>query len=198
MRLGNRNIGTTPITLNDADVGTFSLTVEQEGFSDYRETIRIREGATTTVEARLAPLTGTVEIVVRPFGDISINGRVKAKTTDKTYSEQLAAGTHEVTAVHPQLGRWTKQVRVQGGQTHYVNFNFLPKYKITVTSQPRNAEILVDGRPTGDYTPKQISLHPGQHTISVRKQGYEMTSSARQITLEADQSTPLDFPLRAN
>lgn len=198
VRLGNRLIGTTPLTLNNADVGTFSLSVEQEGFSDFRESIRIREGATTTVEARLTPLIGTVEIIVRPFGDISIDGRVKAKTTDKAYSEQLAAGTHEVTAVHPQLGRWTKRVRVQGGQTHYVNFNFLPKYKITVTSQPRNAEILVDGRPTGDYTPKQISLHPGQHTISVRKQGYEMTGSARQITLEADQSTPLDFPLRAN
>lgn len=55
---------------------------------------------------------GTLEILVRPWGTIYINGELHRSDTDMLYSIQLPPGSHEVRVVHPSLGSAQRTVRV--------------------------------------------------------------------------------------
>jgi hypothetical protein len=145
-----------------------------------------------------APRLGSLRVLVRPFGDVYVNGTRKAEGTSQPYAEELSAGTYRVRVVHPSFGSWEKQVRVQAGQARDVVFNFNAEYRLTVTSNPPNAEILVDGQSTGRYTPSVVVLRPGQHTIAVRKKGYEAAGGARRVLVERDSKEPTHFDLQEN
>jgi len=160
--------------------------------SPRRETTRATKPEPEKVSE--TPATGSLRIVIRPFGDVYIDEQRKASATNQIHTETLSPGTYRVRAVHPSFGTWEKTVSLGAGQARDVLFNFNAEYTLTVTSQPSNAEILVDGRPTGRYTPSVVTLRPGQHTIEVRKQGYD---AARQsLTMEQDAGQPLHFTLQ--
>lgn len=63
-------------------------------------------------EAAPTEVTGTLEILVRPWGTIYINGELHRSDTDMLYSVQLPPGSHEVRVIHPSLGRSQRTVRV--------------------------------------------------------------------------------------
>ena len=145
-----------------------------------------------------APATGTVRVVVRPFGDIYVGGELLARETNGRHAAELPPGTHRVRATHPTYGTWEKDVRVGPGQTEDVLFNFNQPYRVTVTSEPW-AEIVVDGEPTGQYTPREMTLRAGPHTLSVQREGYAMEGTPRTFTLEGDRTSAEDrlhFTLR--
>jgi len=138
--------------------------------------------------------TGTLRVVVRPFGDIYIEDQRKARETNQVYSETLPEGTYRVRAVHKSFGSWEKEITVRAGQPQEVLFNFNVQYRLTVTSVPANAEILVDGQSTGRFTPSVVQLRPGQHTIEVRKQGFKR--GQQPLTVERHAREPLHFSLQ--
>ncbi|WP_412070366.1 protein kinase domain-containing protein [Rubrivirga sp. IMCC43871] len=136
-------------------------------------------------EPALRPQTGTARIVVRPFGDIYLDGQRLARATNAAVSAELAPGTYTVRATHPDFGEITETVRVQAGRTADVQLQFATPVEVTVTSDPLNAEILLDGRRTGRYTPAAITVPPGRHTIGAER---EDTSASTTITITAGQS----------
>ena len=60
----------------------------------------------------------------------------------------------------------------------------------------RGAEIYVDGKSTGKYTPSQIQVVEGQHRIVVVHSGYQLRDSGKSITISANQKTPIRFTLK--
>ena len=141
---------------------------------------------------------GKVSIIIRPFGDVYLNGQRKASRTSQPYVEEVKPGAYTVRAVHPRFGRWEKRVSVRPGKTRDVLFNFNREYTLTVTSQPPNAEIIVDGKGTGRYTPSVIKVRPGQHSIRVRRRGFTAAGGAKQLTIDRDRKDPVHFTLRRN
>lgn len=56
--------------------------------------------------------------------------------------------------------------------------------KVTITVKPKDAEVFVDGEPIETGTsPYEVEITPGQHTIFVRKDGYENVEEG--IVIEA-------------
>lgn len=49
---------------------------------------------------------------------------------------------------------------------------------LAVASTPPGAQIVVDGRPTGQNTPADVSLSAGQHTVELRLSGYRAVQQA--------------------
>lgn len=183
--LGTRRLGRTPFTLRDFEAGAHQFVLRKEGFKDYVASATVEPGQATRVTASLVPLTGMLRILVRPFGDIYINDERKASATNSPLEEELPVGLHRIRAVHPMLGTWEKLVRVHPDEApNDVLFKFNDRFRVLVTSEPRYATIIVDGKATDQVTPGQISLPPGQHTIEVRKEGFVMKTEARSITLE--------------
>ena len=67
--------------------------------------------------------TGTVEILVRPWGRISIDGTVRQRETDIVYRTTLSAGLHRIEVSHPQLGSDSRTVTVQPGGESRIEFD---------------------------------------------------------------------------
>ena len=196
--IDGRRLGTTPYTAADLAPGAHRIVVRKEGHAEYAASLNVEAGGTASVDARLTPLRGTLRVLVRPYGDIYVNGEKKKSETNAAHTEELPAGTHRVRAVHPVLGTWEKEVTVQGDARTEVRFDFTETYRVTVVSEPRNAMIVVDGRAIGRNTPSQVPLPPGRHTIEVRKEGFVMEGRPQTITLEQDRTTnALRFQLRA-
>ena len=153
----------------------------------------------TPAARREAPARpGIVEAFVRPFGTIYVNDELLAENTNGRHGKELPPGTHRVRAEHPTYGTWTKNVRIEPGQTQEVSFNFGTQYQVTVTSEPSIAEVILDGQPTGRYTPTQVMVRPGERAVSVQKDGYIMDGNPVTFTLEEDRTAadPLKFTLR--
>ena len=179
-----------------------------QAISQYQKGLEVAQsypdGLVADLQQRLAeaqrrastPRTGTLRIVVRPFGDIYIEGKRKAIETNQVYSETLPVGTYRVRAVHKSFGSWEKEITVRARQSRDVLFNFNAEYRLTVTSEPVNAEILVDGESTGRFTPSVVRLRPGQRTIEVRKQGFK--TGRNRLTVDGDARAPLHFSLQRN
>jgi TonB family protein len=54
--VGTRVIGQTPKTLDKQNVGKFTVTLKKDGYLDYSETVRVKDGQTTTISAKLAEI----------------------------------------------------------------------------------------------------------------------------------------------
>lgn len=66
---------------------------------------------------------------------------------------------------------------------------------LAVATTPPGAEIVVDGRPTGQTTPADVSLTAGEHTIEVRMDGYQPVQQS--VNALPATRMRLDVPLTA-
>ncbi|MFQ5568283.1 MAG: serine/threonine-protein kinase [Rhodothermales bacterium] len=195
--LDDRSLGQTPLTVQDPEAGTHRLLLRKQGFEDHSRSITVEPGTDNLVAATLIALTGTLKISVKPFGDLYIDGMLKAQGSDAPVTETLGAGVYHVRAMHPEFGTWDKQVTIDSSGTRDILFDFEQQFEVAVTSEPDQAEILVDGQPTGQTTPGVVLVHPGRRTIAVRRKGYIMEGAAHVIILERDWTDqPLHLPLR--
>lgn len=64
---------------------------------------------------RAATAPGVVEVLVRPWGRIAIDGVTHMAETDVVYRAALPAGVHHVEVTHPELGSRTRSVTVSPG-----------------------------------------------------------------------------------
>lgn len=126
---------------------------------------------------------GTVRVLVRPYGDVYVNGQRRATGTNAPVFAELPPGTHRIRASHPTFGTQERSVRVRSDQTAEVFIEFATPVSVTVVSEPPNAEIWLDGRATNRYTPATITIPPGRHTVELRREGYRTAS--RSVTVEA-------------
>ncbi len=196
--LDGQSVGQTPLTMQDPEPGDRALVIRKRGFLDYSGSITVEEGQNATVNETLTALTATLQITVRPFGDIYVDEMLKAQRTGDPFSEEVGAGIYRVRVMHPQYGVWERQVMINESGTQALLFNFEQEFEVRVTSEPDRAEILVDGRPAGKRTPGIVRVRAGRRTISVRRRGYVLEDAARILTVEGNRTDePLHFTLRA-
>ena len=194
--VGDELLGTTPFSTNEWAVGNYPFVLRKSGYEAFEGNITIRAGLVESSLAKLVPLPrGTLEAMVLPFGSIYIDDVLKSGSTNAPYIERLLPGTYLVRATHANYGVWEKEVRIDGNDEHRIVFNFTEQVEITVTSEPSMAEIFVDGKATGSWTPSMIVVNPGQRTIEVKKTGYSMQDGIKIIALEGNLLEPIHFKL---
>ena len=139
-----------------------------------------------------------MKVLIRPWGSIYVDGIMKEKDTNIQFQTALPVGVHQVKAVHPALGEWEQQVKIETDHTQDLVIDFNLEVSLTITSDPNNAEIYIDGKATGKYTPKKLKLRTGKYSISVQKQGYTLIGSPMEISIHKDVNEPLHFVLKKN
>lgn len=93
--------------------------------ADQRETSQETADRTEPVA-----LTGTLTVLVRPWGSIYIDGTLHQRETDIQYTATLSVGRHHVRVEHPALG--TRETEVEIGADRPVNlvFDLLPRGEV--------------------------------------------------------------------
>lgn len=91
IKLNGKDYGTTPITIRDLLIGTYTLTLEKEGYSSKSQSISIKEGETTDVNEIL---TSGIEVTIssKPSGATLLIDNVSIGSTP--FTGTLNPGVH--------------------------------------------------------------------------------------------------------
>jgi len=109
---------------------------------------------------------------------VEVDGWSEPQWVTPFKASNLAAGIHTVVFTKPGYVEETRKVEVAAGKSLVVNAQLNPMISsILVNSTPSGANIWIDGKDTGKTTPAPIILEKGQHSISLRKQGFKEAST---------------------
>lgn len=121
--LNGRTVGTTPLVLDGLAPGRHSVAVTRPGHDTAAEWVEVQAGVQSEAVFGLTAQTGGIEVLVRPWGTVAVNGEVRQRETDVVYRAQLPVGTHTVQASHPVLGSAARQVTVSRGAVSRLVFD---------------------------------------------------------------------------
>lgn len=150
--LDGRGVGETPLTIDGLDPGRYSLAVRRTGYESVVRTVTIRPGTRYEAALDLqsvapppvaaaperparpraapppprpapAPATGVLEVLVRPWGRIEIDGQVRQRESDVVYRTELPVGRHRIRVSHPVLGSQEREVVVDRGVTYRLDID---------------------------------------------------------------------------
>lgn len=122
VRIDGRRVGGSPL-LRDLAPGAHTITLFLRGHASHTLQVVIAPGKRATVRADLVPLTGTLSMIVRPWGSLYVDGTLYASDSDLRHDLVVPVGTHLVRAVHPVLGTQEWRVEVEADQRTAVDFD---------------------------------------------------------------------------
>ncbi|MEE9429808.1 MAG: serine/threonine-protein kinase [Melioribacteraceae bacterium] len=208
--------GTTPHKYDELKPGKYNLKISKKNYADYSKRIVVQENKVKTISPRLELIVaqieeqqieeeikqeqtsaiGTINIFPLPFGSIYIDDELKVEGTNKPYGLELSTGSYILKVTHPTFGKWEKRIAIERDKFYDFKINFNKQFRLTVTSNQKLCQIYVDGKSIGKVTPKVIKLRAGLHTITVKKDGYQLLREEYKINIESDATTPIHFELR--
>ena len=124
VQLGGKLVGTTPLALRDVVPGTHEVVLQLDDFDPFVATVELEAAQTSAVHGRFGAASGTLRVLVRPWGSIYIDGELHKQDTDVQYVTSLGAGRHTVKAIHPALGEIEEVVQIQQGTSQRVVMDF--------------------------------------------------------------------------
>lgn len=132
VKLDGRSVGTTPLNLNNVAAGmhTVELALPDHEMQSFQ--VEVEAGQRNTLQAAMAPIattpqTGSLSVVVHPWGSIYIDGTLHARDTDLRYEVTLPVGEHRVRVEHPSLGAWERTVNVTPDQPTSLTADLNPR-----------------------------------------------------------------------
>jgi hypothetical protein len=186
----------TPQVIGPFAAGTYNVTFSKPGYAPETRAVQITGGARVNVDVRLAPVKGWLTVSGSPAGAaILIDGRDTGRNTpaeimldpaahnvlvrkpgylDASTGIKLAAG--QALSYSPTLmvaGR-TDNIRiVSGGKLFNGSSAHNGMALIQIKSEPKGAQVLVNGTPLQKTTPVDIQVDAGSYDITLQKEGYK-------------------------
>ena len=112
--------GRTPLPLTKIKPGEQRVVLTLEGYRSWTAQVNVEADTTARVDAQLRSQTGRLRVLARPWGTIYIDETLHARESDVWYETDLPVGRHQITVVHPVLGKQTRQVALRAGEEHSV------------------------------------------------------------------------------
>lgn len=112
--------GTTPVTLSDLSPGEHRLSVQKSGYNPYHASVSLEARGNRSIHTELPVQTGTLQVLVIPWGTIYIDNELHKADTDLQYTTELSAGVHQLRISHPVLGNYEQAVEIVSNRTREV------------------------------------------------------------------------------
>ncbi len=190
---GGQDQTTTPGTFHGVGTGYHNVRVSLSGYQPYSTDVQVYLGGTANVYATLIPRQqiGSLSVGSTPLGaGLYVDGIYQGETAQIVGG--LAPGLHTVNLKLAGYQSWSNTYTVNAGQTTYVNIMLIPVSKPTTgdllaSSTPPGAAVYLDGNYQG-ITPQSggpldvTGIAPGQHTVLLKKEGYQDYTATVQIT----------------
>src|SRR5437899_852849 len=176
----------TPCSFNNLSPARYSLEVQKEGYQPVQTALQIKSGDAQDQKIKLESLAKGIFISSQPAGaDVFINGAKQSGQTPVTLP--LAPGQYNLV------------LRLQGYEPYagpvQVKDNIQTQFPVVLTekstsrvawaqvsSNPKGAEIIVDGASTGQFTPSRVQVPAGTHTITLRLNGLQQAKKMFQVS----------------
>lgn len=187
----------SPCKLTGIAPGPHTISASKSGFAAASRTVSLSAGAEGTISIELNQLMASLSVASTPAGAvILIDGKDTGKLTPSQFNFE-AAGTHTVTLRRYDYLEESSSVRVEIGQTANVN----PTLKhlgntdeirpasgrlkkvfdrsdtsgmgiVSIRTQPKGAQIMVNNRALDKTTPFDFYLNPGTYVIDITMSGH--------------------------
>ena len=193
--IDNVKRGSTPLELNNIEVGTRELQLIKTGYITINKGVIINEETPVNVSEVFILKSGDLAITSEPTGAmVYINGVIKGKTPN-TITE-LAIGDYNVTVSSENYYDKTERVIVEYDRKNIKNIILQPKPgTVTIITTPQEAKITVGDK---EYIANadgiaSIELPAGLHKVDFSSNGYE--SVTKNITLSANENISLEVQM---
>lgn len=185
----------TPQTIGSLSPGMYNVIVSKPGYGSVTRSVQVTSGGRANLDVRLAPVKGWLRVGGTPAGaSILIDGRTTGRRTpaelildpsshhvtlrkpgylDANTNIRLAAG--QEVSYSPTLlvaGR-TDNIKIVSGHRFFGGGSGGDSARIEIKSEPKGAQVLVNGTALQKTTPVEIQVDAGSYDITLRKEGYK-------------------------
>ena len=201
VEIEGKDYGDTPVVVSDLPLGSYSVSMSQDGFKDEVFTLVVPSSRPIRTNVSLTKNIGTLSLTSRSPDkvDVEIAGKIKDTTPCLI---QLVPGQYAVRFSKPGFKAIEKNMIVELGKTtkEEIELEQLPGKLLAVDSEPTGASIVVTGPSYYSYegkTPyRQENLVAGKYSIQLKMDGYNPKSDS--VTLEPDKSEVRTYALTPN
>jgi Protein kinase domain/PEGA domain len=187
----------TPCSFNNLKPQRYSLEVQKDGYQPVQTALQIKGDEAQDQKMKLEPLARGIFISTEPPGaDVFINGAKQSGQTPVTLP--LAPGQYNLVLRLSGYEPYSRNIQVMDIQTQ-LNVPLTERSATRVAwaqvdSNPKGAEIIVDGNSTLQFTPARVQIPSGIHTITLKLDGYQLAKR----TLQASEggTVPINETLR--
>jgi eukaryotic-like serine/threonine-protein kinase len=186
-----------PLTIPLAP-GSYRISISKPGYATDTRSIQVTSGGRVFVDVRLTAVQGSLNVAGSPAGaSVWIDGKDTGKVTPAAFmlepavhhvmlrkagfleagsDIQLAAG--QTTGYSPTLmvaGR-TDNIKIVGGGVGKIfggNGSSQGRARIEIKSDPKGAQVTINGTSLQKATPVEIQVEPGNYDITIEKDGYQ-------------------------
>jgi hypothetical protein len=177
---------TTPCSFNDLDPKRYSLQVQKDGYQSVQTALELKAGESQDQKLHLESLAKGLLITSHPAGaDVFINGAKQSGQTPVTLP--LAAGQYDLVLRLPGYEAYAGHVQVKDNVQTSLAAELKEKSLdhvawAQVTTTPSGAEIFIDGKSTGQFSPARVQMPTGGHTIMMKLNGFQLARRGVQVS----------------
>jgi serine/threonine-protein kinase len=188
----------TPCSFNNLSPSRYGLEVQKEGYQSVQTALQVKGGDAQDQKIKLESLAKGIFISSQPPGaDVFINGAKQSGQTPVTLP--LAPGQYNLVLRLQGYEAYAGGIQIKDNVQTQLNVPLNEKSTsrvawAQVNSNPKGAEIILDGTSTGQFTPARVQVPTGVHTVTLRLNGFQQAK--RTFQASEGGTIPLDVPLQ--
>jgi tetratricopeptide (TPR) repeat protein len=173
--------------------GIHKITIEKDGYEKWEKDVKVGFGITVSVEAKLVPIYGSLQVNSRPPGaEVNLDGKTIGKTP--YFSEQIQVGDCKLEILKSGYVPFSTHITIQKKEISDLGNVLLREYAhVQVNSFPTNAAVLIDGV-SHKRTPLNVDILPGDHELLVNKDYYRPTKVKIGLTNGEKKNISISLP----
>lgn len=195
VQMNGKEIGDTPVLLPDLALGSYSATVQMQGYTRRDISWKVQNGRPILINVPLMNNIGTLSLESNPeSAEIEIDGKTYGNTPFKDFFEQ---GQHKIRLTKNGYKPYEKIVTVKRDETTDVNvaLEMLPG-SLSIESEPSGAALFINGIDYGVTPYKRDVIDAGDYTIRLSKDGYDTLEQT--VTVHPGEPMDRTFTLDSN
>lgn len=185
----------TPQTVGSLAPAVYKVTISKPGYAAETRTIQVMSGNRASLEVKLTALKATLTVGGTPVGArIVIDGKETGKFSPAEFT--LDPSVHRINLYREGFFDYSGEVRLVAGQSLNYSPSMTPAgrtdnikvmggfkklfgggssagmSRIEIKTDPRGAQISINGTALSKTTPVEIQVEPGNYEITLQKEGY--------------------------
>lgn len=179
--------------------GTYAISAKQTGYYDLQETVTINADADQSYAMTMLKLPGILTVTTEPQTDAELILDQQSMGSIPLTLDAVASGLHDLSIVSERYLRVDTEVDIAGKRTHQsLTIELMPAWAaIGITSNPANADIIVDNEVVGK-TPASIDILQGAREIKVKLGAYKTWNSLLEVLAGENQVLPVVNLIKAD
>jgi serine/threonine protein kinase len=209
-----------PQTIPGLSAGTYKVSFNMPGYATETRTVQVAGGARTPLDVRMSAIKGFVTVASKPAGaEIWINGKDTGKVTpieflvepgaqnivvrkqgylEASTDVKLVAGQSVNYAPSLMAAGRTDNIRLVGSSgvgklLGNNNGNGSGMARIEIKTEPKGAQVTINGTPLQKTTPLEVQLEAGNYDITIQKDGFKPIHESAIVGM--DDRIKIDRPL---